>query len=56
MSHSIKLSVKQQIQLFKNTLLQLPALPFSDILSTGTLEAMSAIAIGKQKRKSNLVQ
>jgi len=38
MSHSIKLSVKQQIQSFKNTVLQLPELPFSDILSTNCLQ------------------
>lgn len=38
MAHVIKLSVREQIKSFKETLLQLPHLPFSDILSTDVLQ------------------
>jgi hypothetical protein len=38
MTHHIKLSIKQQIQSFKNAILQLPELPFSEILSEHSLQ------------------
>jgi len=38
MTHSIKLSVQQQIQSLKQAFLQLPDLPFPTILSTGVLQ------------------
>jgi len=40
MAHSIKLSVRQQIQSFKLAVLQLPDLPFPTILSTGVLQQL----------------
>jgi len=51
MSHIIKLSVRQQIQSFKKTILQLPHLPFSDILSTGSLQKL----IDSSPRKRNRI-
>lgn len=40
MTHSIKLSVQQQIQSLKQAVLQLPDLPFPDILSNDTLQQL----------------
>jgi len=50
MNHSIKLSVKQQIQSFKNTVLQLPELPLSDILSTDCLQQIVEDSSGVRDR------
>ena len=40
MAHIIKISVQQQIQSFKQSVLQLPHLPFSDILSNESLQQL----------------
>ena len=50
MTHSIKLSIQQQIQSFKNTVLQLAELPFSDILSTDSLEQIIESSSHKRNR------
>ena len=52
MSHSIKLSIKQQIQSFKNTVLQLPTLPSSDILSADCLQQIVEGSSRKRDRIS----
>ena len=51
MIYHIKLSIQQQIQSFKNAILQLPELPFSDILSSDSLQRI----IEKSSRKRNRI-
>lgn len=50
MTHIIKLSVRQQILSFKRTVLQLPHLPFSDILSADLLKQLISASPRKRNR------
>jgi len=51
MTHHIKLSIRQQIQSFKKAILQLPELPFSEILSECSLQQI----INKSPRTRNRI-
>ena len=51
MTHITKLSVRQQIQSFKNTFMQLSHLPFSNVLSTECLQQI----IDSSPRKRNRI-
>ncbi len=50
MSHHIKLSVRKEIRSFKNSILQLPELPFSEIFSKHSLQQIIKDSARKRNR------
>ena len=50
MIYATKISIQQQIQFFKNTAMQLPHLPFSNIFSTECLQQIINASSHKRER------